>query len=122
MPDFEAIAARYIDSWNKRDATARRAALEQVWAENGRYTDPFVETEGLDAIDATIANAQGLFPDFVFRLAGPVDGHHGFCRFAWELGPEGAAEAPIAGYDVAVVGPGGEFQRVVGFLDRMPAD
>lgn len=94
---------------------------ERRCAEDGRYIDPLIDqVQGYEAIDDTIAAAQARFPDFVFRLAGPVDGHHDFCRFGWELGPEGA-EAPIAGFDVAVVGPDGELQRVVGFLDRVPA-
>jgi len=120
MPDFETIASRYIDSWNQRDARARHAAIEQAWAEDGRYTDPLGDSEGREAIAATIAEAQARFPGFVFRLTGPVDGHHNLCRFAWELGPEGA-EAPIAGSDVALVDSHGALKRVVGFLDRVPA-
>lgn len=121
MPDFEAIASRYLATWNERDARVRRSAVERRCAEDGRYIDPLIDqVQGYEAIDDTIAAAQARFPDFVFRLAGPVDGHHDFCRFGWELGPEGA-EAPIAGFDVAVVGPDGELQRVVGFLDRVPA-
>jgi len=120
MFDFETIAARYIDSWNERDAGALRTVIASVWAEDGRYTDPLGDSEGREAIVATIAGAQARFPGFVFRLTGPVDGHHNLCRFAWELGPEGA-EAPIAGSDVALVDPDGALKRVVGFLDRVPA-
>ncbi|MBO0747871.1 MAG: nuclear transport factor 2 family protein [Acidimicrobiaceae bacterium] len=118
--DFAGVAARYIESWNERDARARSKAIERVWAEDARYTDPLVDSEGREAIAATIAEAQARFPGFVFRLAGPVDGHHNLCRFAWEFGPEGA-EAPIAGSDVALVDPDGTLKRVVGFLDRVPA-
>lgn len=120
MPDFAAIAARYIDSWNERDARARSKAIEGVWAEDCRYTDPLGDSEGREAIASTIAEAQAQFPGFIFRLVGPVDGHHNLCRFGWELGPEGA-EAPIAGSDVALVDPDGALKRVVGFLDRVPA-
>jgi len=58
-------------------------------------------------------------PDFSFRLMGPVDGHHNQCRFRWELGPRGS-DAPVVGFDVAVVGDG-TIQTVLGFLDRVPA-
>jgi hypothetical protein len=53
-------------------------------------------------------------------LAGPVDGHHDQVRFSWELGPAGA-DAPVAGFDVAVVSDDGRIQTVLGFLDRVPA-
>jgi hypothetical protein len=63
---------------------------------------------------------QQQFPGFVFRLAGPVDAHHDQVRFTWELGPAGQ-EAPIAGFDVAVVDGDGRIATVFGFLDRVPA-
>ena len=49
-----------------------------------------------------------------------MDGHHDQCRFGWELGP-GDGAAPIAGFDVAVVGADGRLAQVLGFLDRVPA-
>ena len=64
---------------------------------------------------------QQRFPDFRFRLAGPVDAHHDQLRFSWELGPAGAPEAPIAGSDVAVRDGAGRLVSVFGFLDRVPA-
>ncbi len=120
MPDFEEIAARYIDAWNETDPATRRAAVDSLWAEDGRYVDPLADVEGRDQIDATIAAVQSQFPTLEFRLAGPVDGHHGQCRFAWELGPAGG-EAPVAGFDVAVLSGDGTLQTVLGFLDRVPA-
>jgi hypothetical protein len=120
MPDFDTIAARYIDSWNEKDTAARRNALEALRADDGRYTDPLAAVSGRTEIDKTIEGAQAMFPDFTFRLVGAVDGHHNQCRFAWELGPAGAA-APVAGFDVAVVGADGRLQTVLGFLDRVPS-
>ena len=120
MHDFEAIAASYLDAWNERDPAARAAAIEKVWAQDARYTDPLADVQGRAAIEATVAAAQQRFPGFVFRLAGSVDGHHDQCRFSWELGPAGG-EAPVAGSDVAVIGEDGTLQAVLGFLDRVPA-
>ncbi|HEY7430091.1 MAG TPA: nuclear transport factor 2 family protein [Streptosporangiaceae bacterium] len=120
MTDFAGLAARYIDCWNERDPDARKAAVEQLWAEDARYTDPLADARGRASIEATVAAAQQQFPGFEFRLAGPVDGHHDQCRFSWELGPAGA-HAPIAGFDVATVGSDGSLELVLGFLDRVPA-
>jgi hypothetical protein len=63
---------------------------------------------------------QAQFPGFVFRLAGPVDGHHEQARFSWELGPADGP-APIAGSDVAVTDGNGRLRTVLGFLDRVPS-
>jgi len=120
VPDFEALAQRYIDTWNTADPAARRQAVEDLWAPDAVYVDPMADARGHDAIDATIAAVQAQFPDFVFRLAGPVDAHHQQARFGWELGPRGA-DAPVVGFDVAVVDGHGRLRSVLGFLDRVPA-
>jgi hypothetical protein len=120
MPDFNDIAERYIAAWNETDAGARGKLLKELWSDDAHYVDPLVVAEGRDAIDATIGAVHGQFPGFVFRLAGPVDGHHAQLRFTWELGPE-SAEAPVAGFDVATVNEDGRIQSVLGFLDRVPA-
>ena len=110
------LADRYLAAWNETDPRARRTAIEDLVADDVRYTDPLVEAEGRDAFDATV---QEQFPGFVFRLAGPVDAHHDQVRFSWEFGPAGE-DAPVAGFDVAVVGDDGRIRTVLGFLDRVP--
>src|SRR4051794_10409256 len=99
MTDFPALAARYIEAWNATEPEARARLVAEVWAEDARYVDPLVEATGREQIAATIGAVQAQFPGFVFRLSGPVDGHHGQARFGWELGPAGEP-APIAGFDV----------------------
>ena len=120
MSDFTTLAERYIAAWNETDDDARRRAVADLWTGDGRYVDPLVEAAGRDGIAATIGAVQAQFPGFVFRLAGPVDGHHEQARFSWELGPE-EGPAPIAGFDVAVTDGDGRLRTVLGFLDRVPA-
>jgi hypothetical protein len=117
---FHELAERYIATWNEADPAKRRTDIDRLWAQNARYVDPLAVAEGRDAIDATIAAVQSQFPGMTFRLTGPVDGHHNQVRFSWELGPEGA-EAPIAGFDVAVTDDSGRLREVLGFLDRVPS-
>ena len=119
MSDPTALAERYIAAWNETDEAARRQAVAELWTADGRYVDPLVEVEGTDGIAATIGAVQQQFPGFVFRLAGPADGHHEQVRFSWELGPAGEP-APIAGSDVAVTDGNGRLRAVLGFLDRVP--
>jgi hypothetical protein len=120
MSDYTTLAERYIAAWNEPDADARRRAVTELWTDDGRYVDPLVEAAGPEVIAATIGAVQAQFPGFVFRLAGPVDGHHEQLRFSWELGPAGEA-APIAGSDVAVTDGNGRLRTVLGFLDRVPS-
>jgi SnoaL-like domain len=120
MSTFDELAERYIAAWNETDPVVRQRAVADLYAEDARYTDPLVDAAGRDAIAATIGAVQQQFPGFVFRLTGPVDAHHDQARFSWELGPAGAPEAPIAGFDVAVRDDEGRLRNVHGFLDRVP--
>lgn len=119
MTHIDELIARYIATWNETDAAARRAAIGEIWTEDGVYTDPMGVAEGQAAIDATIAAVQQQFPGFTFRLAGPVDAHHDIARFTWELGPE-QGEALVVGFDVAVITAGGRISGIHGFLDKVP--
>jgi len=49
-----------------------------------------------------------------------VDGHHNQARFTREFGPEGV-DAPVVGFDVAVLSNDGKVVAVYGFLDKVPA-
>jgi hypothetical protein len=120
MTTYDELAQRYVDTWNETDPDARRAAVDGLYTEDARYIDPLAAAEGREAIAAMIGAVQQQFAGFVFRLAGPVDGHHNQARFGWELGPAGA-EAPIVGFDVAVTDGSGRIQTVLGFLDKVPA-
>ena len=117
---YDDLAQRYIDAWNETDMTARRAAVDKLYTDDARYIDPMAVAEGRDAITSMIGAVQEQFPDFTFRLAGPVDGHHNQARFGWALGPA-EADAPIVGFDVAVIDDSGRIQTVLGFLDKVPA-
>ena len=43
---FEQVATRYIHVWNETDAAARRTAINQLWAEDGGYIDPWLPSRG----------------------------------------------------------------------------
>ena len=120
MTTYDELAQRYIDTWNETDPGARRAAVDRLFTEDARYVDPMAAADGHEAIASMIGAVQQQFPDFRFRLAGPVDGHHDQARFGWELGPKGSP-APIVGFDVAVSDASGRIQMVLGFLDKVPA-
>jgi hypothetical protein len=117
---MQEIIERYLAAWNETDAAKRRSLVDEVWAPDGRYTDPLADVRGREAIDALIGAVQQQFPGFVFTLGGAVDAHHDQARFSWHLGPEGAPEPVVIGFDVAVVEQN-RIGSVYGFLDKVPA-
>jgi hypothetical protein len=120
MSDFTKIVESYLAAWNEQDAGARLKLVAEVFAADATYTDPLAEVSGHDGISALMGAAQGQFPGMVFTAGGPVDQHHDIARFTWNLGPVGAAEAPVVGFDVAKVNAEGKIVTVFGFLDKVP--
>ncbi|MGN6226057.1 MAG: nuclear transport factor 2 family protein [Dyella sp.] len=113
------LIENYLKGWNEIDPLRRRALIEDVYAEHATYVDPMIEARGWEAIDATIAAVQNMFPGHVFRLAGEVDAHHDIARFHWHLAEPGADEPLVIGFDVAVL-DNGRIRQVRGFLDKVP--
>ena len=123
MTTFENIADAYITAWNTLDAAERERAVAAAFAPGATYTDPLADVSGRDAITELIGGAQQQFAGWTFRLAGPVDGHHGQARFTWALGPDDSnvvGEAPVVGFDVVTLDDAGKITSVLGFLDRVP--
>ena len=120
MTAIRQLIEKYLQGWNEADPLRRRALIEDVYAERAAYVDPMIEARGWEAIDATIAAVQNMFPGHVFRLAGEVDAHHDIARFQWHLAEPGADEPLVIGFDVAVL-DGGRIRQVHGFLDKVPA-
>ncbi|WP_430390138.1 nuclear transport factor 2 family protein [Dyella sp. 20L07] len=119
MNQAHQIVDSYIKSWNETDPLRRRVLIEELYAEHAVYTDPMVQAKGWEAIDATIAAVQAMFPGHVFRLGGPVDAHHDMVRFHWDLSAKDADEPLVVGFDVAAL-DAGRIRQVFGFLDKVP--
>jgi hypothetical protein len=69
MSDFIELAEQYIAAWNETDPSARRALINEIWSEDGRYIDPLAQVAGREQVDAVIAAAQAQFAGLTFRLA-----------------------------------------------------
>ncbi|MGD0243733.1 MAG: nuclear transport factor 2 family protein [Streptosporangiaceae bacterium] len=117
---MQEIVERYLAAWNEKDGDKRRSLVDGLWAPDGSYTDPLADAHGPAEIDGLIGAVQQQFPDFVFTLGGTVDAHHDQARFTWHLGPAGAAEPVVIGFDVAVLDGDGQLRSVYGFLDKVP--
>lgn len=119
MHDPQQIVEQYLASFNETDGARRRELLDELYTPDSTYTDPHVEVRGTEEIDRFIAMTQERFAGFTFRLAGPIDAHHGQARFQWQAGP---AEEPdqYVGFDVIVTNDG-RIRSVYGFMDAAPA-
>jgi len=91
--------------WNNRDAEARLALMQQVYAPDIAFfeTDTSEAIVGHQAINALIDKLQAGWPaEFLFILSQPIEANHDMQHAAWTLGQPG--EPPIAsGIDVALV-------------------
>lgn len=109
----------YFAMWNETDPQRRREVILATWAADAGYVDPLFAAEGHDALNGMVSAVHAQFPGFRFRLTGPIDAHHGWARWSWDLaGPDGSPVV-AAGIDFAVLAPDGRLRQVTGFLDQM---
>jgi hypothetical protein len=121
MSDFDTVVDRYLAVWNETDAASRRAAIDDLFADDVRYVDPTAAVTGRDALNGLIGAVQQQFPGLAFTRGGDVDGHHDQARFTWNLGGGARSEEPlVVGFDVAELDADGRITRVLGFLDKVP--
>ena len=119
MTDAIEIAANYIATWNETDVDRRAELIGRHWSATPHYVDPLMTASGIEELSRLIEGVHGRFPGFRFSLKGTPDGHGNHVRFAWNLGPDGA-DSVIEGSDVIEMRDG-LIDRVIGFLDRVPA-
>src|SRR6202030_3193543 len=102
--------------FGERDADRRRAALQELYAEDATLYEPQAVATGREAISAAVDSLLvSLPPHFVFTPAGPAVGHNGVGRLFWRAGPPDGPVA-VTGTDVALV-EGGRIKSLHVFLD-----
>jgi hypothetical protein len=77
----------------------RKAAIANLWDEDGIFIDPAGVHQGLAKLSAAVAALQHRFPGSVFRVTSPIQENFGVGRVSWEHGPPGEA-AIVKGIDV----------------------
>jgi hypothetical protein len=118
---IEAIIDRYCEAWSTPEPAARTAALAEVWAQDGRYTDPRADTCGAEALLQHIAGVLVQRPGARVVRTSAVQQHHGFARFAWQVIEADGTKLP-EGLDIAVIGEDGRITQIIGFFGPLPAD
>ncbi len=73
--------------FGERDATARRAAIADTYAEDVVFSDPEGDVSGHQAVDAKVEALLAGAPDFVFPPVEPIHESLEWVALAWAFGP-----------------------------------
>jgi hypothetical protein len=119
--ELEELVSTYCDAWAEPDAAQRRELLKRIWAKDGIYTDPTVETKGLDELVAHIGAVQRTYPGARIERIGLIDRHHRVLRFNWCMVLADGSRLP-AGLDVGELTGDGKLQRIIGFFGAPKAE
>jgi len=107
------------DVFSENDPTRRRAAIDEIWAEDGVFYDPNSGAHrGRDEIDRIAGVIKATHPDFRYQpIAEPEElGNAG--RVPWVSGRPGEAPA-YAGTDF-IIARDGRIAAVYLFFDKLP--
>jgi hypothetical protein len=102
------------------DAQRRRAAIDELWAEDGVLYVPPGIVEGREAIDKFAGNLRATHPHYVYTPHGAPQVLHNAGRIAWGSGPRGE-EPEYTGWDVIIVRDG-RIAALYVFLDETTAE
>jgi SnoaL-like domain len=111
----ELLRRNLQEVFGEGDAKRRRAAIDELWTENGALYAPPGVIVGRDAIDKFAGELRATHPNFVYTPIGEPQALHNAGRLAWGSGPRG--EAPdYTGWDIIIV-EDGRIAALYVFLD-----
>lgn len=111
-------ARTYGLAWNETDAVARRALIDQIWADDGAYVDPTLDERitGREALNARISEFQvgrdGQYFEWRDWESGNL--HHDRVRMPWRL-CDADGPALLEGTDFGLIDADGRLSDVTGF-------
>ncbi|WP_393063137.1 hypothetical protein [Streptomyces sp. LN549] len=128
--DPQDLANRYIAQWVVPDAAERRAAIEQLWAEDGtHFLQPPVEireiaagigfdrttlqAQGYDAFETRVARSHEKFvkeAGLTFRSRADAVRLHDLVKFSWETVSAGTGEVVGGGLEILVLDEDGRIR------------
>jgi hypothetical protein len=105
--------------FSERDPSRRRAALNELYAEDAILYELEAVAVGREAISEAVGKLlDSLPPDFVFTAIGPAIGHNATARLFWRGGTPNGPVA-VTGTDVAHI-ERGKVKRIYVFVDPTP--
>jgi hypothetical protein len=104
--------------FGENDPARRRAAIDDLWAEDGVFYDPKGVHRGRDEVDRIAGAIKATHPDFHYQpIADPVEVGNGG-RLQWVSGRPGEAPA-YAGTDF-IIARDGRIAALYLFFDKLP--
>jgi len=113
------LTRNLLDVFGESDPARRRAAIDELWHEDGVFYDPGKGAyRGRDEIDRVAAAIKATHPDFQYQpIAEPEESGNGG-RVKWVAGRPG--EPPVyAGTDF-IIARDGRIAAVYLFFDKLP--
>jgi ketosteroid isomerase-like protein len=105
--------------FGEADVELRRAAIAELWAEDGAFYAPDGVHRGWDAIDSNAGKVRATHPEFRYtELTSPEEIHGTAGRVKWVSGKPGEPPA-YAGTDFIVVRDG-RISALYMFFDPLP--
>ncbi|MFE9816068.1 hypothetical protein [Streptomyces sp. NPDC005773] len=121
--DPQDLADRYIAQWVVPEAGERRAAIEQLWAEDGtHFLQPPVEireiaaglgfdhstlqAQGIDAFETRVARSHEQFvkeAGLTFRSRNDAVRLHDMVKFTWQTVSTGTGEVVGGGLEILIL-------------------
>jgi SnoaL-like domain len=106
------------DVFGENDPARRRAAIDEIFTEDGVFYEPRGIHHGRDEIDRVAGAIKATHPDFRYQpIAEPEELGNGG-RIQWVSGRPGEAPA-YAGTDF-IIAEGGRIAAVYLFFDKLP--
>ncbi|MGK2854292.1 MAG: nuclear transport factor 2 family protein [Microbacteriaceae bacterium] len=100
----ELMTANLLQVFNERDPQRRRAAIEQTYTADVRWTDDEDVSVGWDRLETRAqALQEGQLAGLSFVTAGPVYQTRGFGYLAWHILAPGSDAPIVSGFDVALI-------------------
>lgn len=115
----ELLLRNLKEVFGEGDSGRRRAAIEELWAEDGVLYAPTGPVTGHAAIDAFAGTLRAMHPDFAYAPGNPQMLHNAG-RLGWGSGPRGEAPA-YTGWDFILVRDG-RIAALYVFLDEGSAE
>jgi hypothetical protein len=105
----------YCSAWSEPDPARRLELLRASCVEDVVYLDPRGESDGIEALSATIARILAGRPGARVVRTSAVDAHHGHARFAWQVIQADGMKLP-EGLDIVELATDGKLRRILGFF------
>jgi hypothetical protein len=120
MSELHTLIDAHLAAYCDPDSARRNAAVQRVWATDGRLIDPPLAATGHGQICQQADQLLAQFPGHHFVRSSGIDSHHGMARYAWQLqGPAGTVA--LEGIDIAQLNTEGRLAQVTGFFGPLPA-